>query len=52
MEGGEPDPRLYLFRILNKAVAVGVTSVLILHQYYAELVKIFLILSAGLVSGP
>ena len=52
MEGGEPDPRLYLFRILNKAVAVGVTSVFILHQYYAELVKIFLILSAGLVSGP
>ena len=31
MEGGEADPRLYLFRILNKAVAVGVTSVFTLY---------------------
>ena len=47
MEGG--DPRLYLFRVLNKAEAVGVTSG---YQYYAELLKIFFILSAGLVSSP
>ena len=35
MEGG--DPRLYLFRILNKAVAVGVTSV---HSLYSTNIRL------------